>query len=87
MRCGTIMAQTTEKDEKEISGLTCAYFDALNGSILSKIQTGSDFSSDFPVEKPLEVTFTKKKKKFSSAPQQGAAEGDEASLHVGLHWA
>lgn len=63
MRCGTIMAQTTEKDEKEISGLTCAYFDALNGSILSKIQTGSDFSSDFPVEKPLEVTFTKKKKK------------------------
>lgn len=66
------MAQTTEKDEKEISGLTCAYFDALNGSILSKIQTGSDFSSDFPVEKPLEVTFTKKKKKsLARCPSRG----------------
>lgn len=80
------MAKTTEKDEKEISGLTCVYFDALSGSILCKIQTGSDFSSVFPVEKPLEVTFTKKKK-FTSVPQQGAAEGDEASLHVGLDWA
>lgn len=68
------MAQTTEKDEKEIPGLTCAYFDALNGSILSRIQTGSDFSSDFPVEKPLEVTFTKKKKKKVSlgAPAGGS---------------
>lgn len=67
------MAQTTEKDEKEIPGLTCAYFDALNGSILSRIQTGSDFSSDFPVEKPLEVTFTKKKKKksFARCPSRG----------------
>lgn len=82
------MAKTTEKDEKEISGLTCVYFDALNGSILCKIQTGSDFSSVFPVEKPLEVTFTKKKKKRCTfVPQQGAAEGDEASLHVGLDWA
>lgn len=80
------MAQTTEKDE--ISGLICVYFDALNGSILSKIQTGSDFSSVFPVEKPLEVTFTKKKKKslplWSSRGQQRATRLLCTSASTGL---